>query len=69
MSEIECTAARYEADQANVLFVPPCSCPKCAAKADEFGSGAGSWLRVSGRQQRFRVAAVVLGEDGQAVLG
>ncbi len=69
MSEIECTAARYEADHANVLFVPPCSCPKCAAKADEPSSGAGSWLRVSGRQQRFRVEAVVLSEEGQAVLG
>ena len=65
-----CTAFSNDPDdRRNPVFVPPCSCPRCAADPIEAGSKRRNWLRVSGRQQRLPVEAMVLGTVGKAVLG
>ena len=67
--EVVCTAVEYETERSNPLFVPPCSCPRCAADPIEFYSRQRRWLRVSGRRQRFHVEELDLGPTGKASLG
>lgn len=70
MAEDDCTAIIREGESPpNLLFTPPCSCPRCAPdriynRADEPG-----WLRVRGDAQRYRVELLELGSTGKAVLG
>jgi hypothetical protein len=53
----------------NILFTPPCDCPRCLPERSyDRASGAG-WLRLSGHDQRYRVELVELGVTGRAVLG
>ena len=54
----------------NILFVPPCDCPRCAPDRFYDRSDDGpEWLRLPGRAQRYRVELVRLGTTGRAVLG
>jgi len=72
MSEQACTAIRADGDiPPNVLFTPPCACPRCAPATvyNHDGNRDDGWLRVRGHQQRYRVEMVELGAAGHAVLG
>lgn len=66
---VECSALGWEGQDSNILFVPTCSCPRCAPGGLEVRAADAGWARVSERQQRLRVAVVALGPAGRAVLG
>lgn len=70
MSEVECTRVPGElSERPNILFVPACDCPRCAAEPVEEYLEDETWLRVSGSRQRLHVEALTLGETGRALLG
>lgn len=68
--EAECTATVVDGEaRPNILFTPPCACPRCAPDQTYDTSRDRGWLRVRGHQRRFRVEELTLGERGRAVLG
>ncbi len=70
MDEIECTAVVAEGDERpNILFTPPCACPRCAPDAPTAGRPDRNWLRLPGQRQRHRVEAIELGATGRHSLG
>jgi hypothetical protein len=70
MTEPECTAAAAHGDAPpNILFTPPCACPRCAPERTYEQADGSQWLRLRGHRQRYRVEVVPLGETGRAVLG
>lgn len=71
VDEIECTAIDRSGDPAtaNVLFTPPCACPRCAPQRFDTEPGPGViWLPVGGRPVRHRVENLTLGETGRNYL-
>ena len=68
--EVRCRAIAAAHDSPdNILFTPPCDCPKCVtAPVYDRETGEG-WLRLAGHEQRYRVEVVELGVTGRAVLG
>ncbi len=74
-NEVRCRAITAAHDMPdNILFTPPCDCPRCVSAAvyDRNASGRSAhagWLRLSGHRQRYRVEVVELGATGRAVLG
>ena len=71
MADIPCTRIPDDpANPSNPLMVPPCHCPRCTAEPEEVTLRAAiPFLRVEGRQQRFRVEPVDLGPTGHDLLG
>lgn len=70
MNEGECTAIVRDGEAPpNVLFTPPCDCPRCAPLRFYEQSDDDGWLRASGHRQRYRVELVQLGPTGKALLG
>lgn len=70
MSDRACKAVVGDGETPpNILFVPPCDCPRCAPVRVYERNEHGEWLRVPGRQQRYRVEVLTLGTTGKAVLG
>ncbi|MCP3989101.1 MAG: hypothetical protein GY724_08500 [Actinomycetia bacterium] len=70
MSEQECTAIVNEGEAPpNLLFTPPCDCPRCAPDRIYDNSADEGWLRIRGQKQRYRVEVIDLGATGRAVLG
>lgn len=70
--DIECTAIDRSGDPAtaNVLFTPPCACPRCAPQRFDAEAGpAVLWLPVDGRPVRHRVENLTLGPAGVRYLG
>ena len=69
-----CTAVVHDGrDAPNILFTPPCICPRCRPDlvydaAARSGRNEG-WLRVPGRAQRYRVERFELGTAGRTALG
>ena len=69
-NEIRCraiTAAHETPD--NILFTPPCDCPRCVSAPIYDRTADSGWLRLAGHEQRYRVELVELGTTGRAVLG
>ena len=70
MSDQVCKAKIGEGETPpNILFIPPCDCPRCAPDRTYDRTEDGEWLRVRGHQQRYRVEVITLGATGRAVLG
>ena len=69
MTEIECTADRADADRPNILFTPPCACPKCAPPEIHESSDQYLWVTIEGRRVRFDLVNMQLGTTGQSLLG
>ncbi len=67
--EIPCRAITSVDETAdNILFTPPCDCPRCTA-SPVYERGDHGWLRIAGHEQRYRVEVIELGAVGRAVLG
>ena len=69
MEEIECTADRAGGDQPNILFTPPCACPRCAPEEIIESDDRHIWLPVQGRRVRFELTDMDLGATGRSLLG
>lgn len=70
MAEIPCTAIVGDGEERpNILFTPPCACPRCAPDPVVDGRPDRNWLRLPGDPQRHRVEVLDLGVTGRAVLG
>lgn len=70
MDDITCTAVTGDGEERpNILFTPPCACPRCAPDPVVSQRPDRNWLRLPGLRQRHRVEVVALGETGRAVLG
>lgn len=70
MDEIRCTAAvGNDGERPNILFTPPCPCPRCAPGPVIEGRPDRNWLRLPGDPTRHRVEPVPLGETGRRILG
>jgi hypothetical protein len=73
VDDVECTAAGRTGDRPNILFTPPCSCPRCApdpVDSDPSTADLGTiWVPVNGRPVRHSVAPAHLGQLGKSVLG
>ena len=68
-SDIACTALEYDPENPNPLFVPACSCQRCAPDPLDDAEDPGRRLRVSGLDQRPPVEEISLGSGGTAMLG
>ncbi len=72
MSDVACTAVdRDDVDgqRPNILFTPPCACPRCRPEPVVAGRPDRNWLRLPGDRQRHRVEPVALGDVGRLALG
>ena len=69
--DIECTAFdRSAMSDRNVLFTPPCACPRCRPDPTVESDGASTiWLPIDGRPVRHEVTALELGSTGSSLLG
>jgi hypothetical protein len=74
--ESVCTAVTSGGRPAeNILFAPPCECPRCraeVARAEETASADQDrrrWLRLPGDRHRHRVEQIDLGVEGRTALG
>jgi hypothetical protein len=70
MDDIPCTATVGDGEERpNILFTPPCACPRCAPDPVVRGRPDRNWLRLPGDRIRYRVEVVTLGALGRDVLG